>query len=124
MCPHRDWFTTLEQESGGLVYMGNNNTCRTEGIGTIQLRLHDGTVKNVKEVRFIPDMKTNLISLGALEASRYTITLKDGGLKVSLENLVVMKGIRRKNLYFLHGSTVTGRAMATTSDEDTTRFGT
>ena len=86
------------------------------------MKLHDGTVKNLKEVRFIPEMKTNLISLGALEASGYTITLKDGGLKVSLENLVVMKGIRRKNLYFLQGSAVTGRAMTTTSDEDTTRL--
>ena len=101
MCPHRDWFTTLEQESDGLVYMGNNNTCRTEGIGTIQLKLHDDTVKNLKEARYIHEMKTNLISLSALEASGYTITLKDGGLKVSLGNLVVMKGIRQKNLYFL-----------------------
>ena len=79
-------------------------------------------MKNLKEVRFIPEMKMNLISLGALEASGYTITLKDGGLKVSLKNLVVLKGIRRKNLYFLQGSTVTGMAMATTSDEDTTRL--
>ena len=58
-------------------------------------------MKNLKIVRFIPEMKTNLISLGALEASGYTITLKDSVLKVSLGNLVVMKGIRRKNLYFL-----------------------
>ena len=121
MCPHGEWFTTLEQASGGLVYMGNN-TCRTEGISTIQLRLHDGTIKNLKEVRFIPKMKTNIISLSILEASEYTITLKDGGLKVSLGNLVVTKGIRRMNLYFLKGSTFTGRAMVTTSEEDTTRL--
>ena len=81
MCPHRYWFTTLKQKSGGLMYMGN----KIEDIGTIQLRLHNGTVKNLKEVRFIPEMKTNLISLGALETSGYTITLKDDGLKVSLK---------------------------------------
>ena len=101
ICVHIERFTILEPTSGGLVYMDNNNTCGTEGIGTIQLRLHDGTVKDLKEVRFIPKMKTNLISLGTLEASGYTITLKDDGLKVSLKNMVVMKGIRRKNLYFL-----------------------
>ena len=71
---------------------------------------------------FIPEIKTNLISLGALEALGYTIILKDGGLKISLRNLVVIKTIRRKNLYFLQGSTVTGRAMATASDEDTTKL--
>ena len=81
--------------------MSNNNSCRTEGIGTIQLKLHDGIVRDLKEVRHIPEMKTNLISLGALESSGFTTTLKDGGLKVSLRNLVVMKGIKRKNLYFL-----------------------
>ena len=35
MCPHRDWFTMFEQTSSGLVYMGNNNTCKVEGIGTV-----------------------------------------------------------------------------------------
>ena len=101
MCSHMDWFTTLEQTSSGLVYMDNYNSCRTEGISTIYLRLHDGTLRDLKEVRYIPKMKTNIISLGALKSSGFIITLKNGELKVSLRNLVVMKGIRRKNLYFL-----------------------
>ena len=123
MCPHRDWFTMFEQTSSEFVYMGNN-TCKAEGIGTVRLKLHDGTVKDLQDVRYISDLKKSLISLSALKSKEYSITLKDGGLKVSLDNLVVMKGMRRKNLYFLQGSTVIENlAMASTGDdEDTTRL--
>ena len=58
-------------------------------------------MRDLKDIKYIPEMKMNLISLGALESSGLTITLKDDGLKVSLGNLMVMKGIRRKNLYLL-----------------------
>ena len=103
--------------------MGNNNTCKAKGIGTVQLKLHDGTVRDLQDVRYIPDLKKSLISLGALESHGYSITLKDCGLKVFLDNLVVMKGMRRKHLYFLQGSTVTGNlAITSIGDEDTTRL--
>ena len=58
--------------------MGKNNTCKAKGIGTVQLKLHDGTVRDLQDVRYIPDLKKSLISLGALESKGYSITLKDG----------------------------------------------
>ena len=37
--------------------MGNNNSCKTKSIRTIQLKLHDGLMRDLKEVRYIPEMK-------------------------------------------------------------------
>ncbi|CAL8989939.1 unnamed protein product, partial [Prunus brigantina] len=72
MCPIREWFSSFEELDGGVVLMGNNNACKTQGIGKICLKMHDGTVRE-------------LTVHGAL---------------------VVMKGTRRNNLYFLQGRLV------------------
>ena len=87
-----------------------NNTCKAEGISTVQLKLNDGTVRDLQGVRYIPDLKKSLISLSALESKGYSITLKDGGLTVSLGNLIVMI-VRKEDckscfVIFVHGSVI------------------
>ncbi|GJX70172.1 transposable element [Tanacetum coccineum] len=42
MSPNRDWFVTYEEFDGGHVFMGNDSPCKVVGIGTIQIRMHDG----------------------------------------------------------------------------------
>ncbi|PSS08126.1 Endonuclease [Actinidia chinensis var. chinensis] len=121
MCPHRDWFSSFEELDGGVVLMGNDNACKTMGIGTIRLKMFSGTVKVLTDVRYVPDLKKNLISLGDFDSKGYKIILEGGVLKVVRGALVVLKGTRRGNLYFLDGSTVTGRvAISNSSDESDT----
>ncbi|CAL9028580.1 unnamed protein product, partial [Prunus brigantina] len=81
MCPIREWFSSFEELDGGVVLMGNNNACKTQGIGKICLKMHDGTVRELSDVRYVPDMKKNLISLGALESKGLKITMEGGVLK-------------------------------------------
>lgn len=54
------------------------------------------------EVRYLPELKRNLISLGALHKSGFLFKAKDGTLKVSNGSLVVMKGIRCSDLYTIY----------------------
>ena len=72
--------------------MGNDHVCRTEGIGTVKLKLHDGVVRTLMEIRYIPDLKKNLISLGSLDSNGCKIVLESGMLKVTSGVLVLMKG--------------------------------
>jgi len=37
------------------------------GIGAVELRLADNTIRTLKEVRHVPDLKRNSISLGMLD---------------------------------------------------------
>ncbi|KAH9679276.1 hypothetical protein KPL71_026064 [Citrus sinensis] len=68
LCPINEWFTNFRNLESGAVVMGNDQPCRTMGIGTIQLKMFNGMVRELKEVRFVPALKKNLISVGALEA--------------------------------------------------------
>ena len=46
--------------------MGNDATCIIIGIETIKIKMFDGVVRTLGEVRHVPDVKKNLISLGTL----------------------------------------------------------
>ncbi|KAM1225757.1 hypothetical protein ACFX13_045186 [Malus domestica] len=124
--PFGEWFSSFEELDGEVVLMGNNNACKTQGIGKICLKMHDGTVRELSDVRYVPDMKKNLISLGALESKGLKITMEGGVLKAVYGALVVMKSTRRNNLYFLQGSTVIGGVAVTEAADadstDTTRL--
>lgn len=115
MTPMREWFFEFEELDGGVVYMGNDNPCKTVGIGSIKLRNHDGSTRILKDVRYVPNLKRNLISLGLLESKGLEVKMRDGILKVTSGALVMLKGARKNNLYYYQGSTVVGTAAATTS---------
>lgn len=67
MCPKRSWFSEYNQLSGGRVLMGNNNSCTVVGIGTIVIKLDDGTIYKLKQFRHVLELRKNLVSLGALD---------------------------------------------------------
>jgi len=77
----------------------------------------------LKEVRYVPQLKRNLISIGALEALSLVISIRDGVLKMIKDSMVVMKGVRQNNLYYLKGSTITGQVeTSSSSDNDCTQI--
>lgn len=53
----------MEELGGGIVYIGHNTSCKIKGIGKLWQKMHDGTIWGLIEVRYILDMKQNLISL-------------------------------------------------------------
>ena len=91
MCPNRDWVSTYEIVSKGVVVMGNNASCKIAGIGMVRIKMFDGVVRTLGDVRHIPDLKRNLISLSTLDSKWYKYTSECGVLKVSKDVLVVMK---------------------------------
>ena len=50
--------------------MGNDNSCKTQGIGTIRLKMHNGTTRVLTDARYVAGLEKNLISLGTLDAKR------------------------------------------------------
>ena len=78
--------------------------CKTIGIGSIKIRMHDGIIRTLSNVRHVLDLKKNLISLGTLHSNGYKFSAEGGVLRVSKGFLVVMKGKKMDTLYILQGS--------------------
>jgi len=105
--------------------MGNNMPCKTIGIRSIKIRMHDGIVRTLSNVRHMLDLKKKLISLGTLGSNGYKFSAEGGVLRVSKGSFIVMKGKKVNTLYILQGSTVTDDAAVSMSEDpdlDTTRL--
>ena len=79
--------------------------------------MHDGIVRTLSNVRHVPDLRKNLISLGTLDSNGYKFSVEGGVLRVSKGSLIVMKGKKVNTLYILQGSTVTGDVVVSMSED-------
>ena len=55
--------------------MGNNEAFKVFGIDSIKLRLHDGMERMLTNVRYVLDLKRNLISLGMIDSMGCTVKI-------------------------------------------------
>jgi len=94
VCPNRDWFSSFEKLDGCFAIIGDDHSCNMEGIGTVRIKMLDEIVRELKEVRYVPQLKRNLISVGALKLLGLVASIRDGALKMTKGSMVIMKGVR------------------------------
>ena len=64
---NRSWFATYTKTDEGSVTLGDDHPCRVTGIRSIQMWMFDGMVRTLTNMKHVPDLKKNLMSLGYLE---------------------------------------------------------
>ena len=92
MKPNKDWFNTYLLVNFGSVLMGNDTSCKVAGIGNIRIKMFNGIVRTLCDVRHVPDLRKNLISLGTLDCNGFSYKSTNGVMKVSKGAMTVMKG--------------------------------
>jgi len=118
MSPQRNWFTSYEAVNGSFVFMSNNVSYQTVGMGNIKIKMYDNTIRTLIDVRHVPELRNKLISLGVLDSNGYKFTSQNGVLKVSKGALVVMKAEKVGNLYRLKRSTWVSEAATVSKKEE------
>ncbi|MFQ6629128.1 hypothetical protein Gotur_007694 [Gossypium turneri] len=108
ICPNREWFFTYSSVENGVVCMRNDSSSKVIGIGPVKIRIHNGTTRTLSDVRYVPDLRNNLIFLSILDSKGCRINIESSDIKVSHEALFLLKGKRTNSLYILEGSTVAG----------------
>uniref|UniRef100_A0A2N9HCZ1 Integrase catalytic domain-containing protein n=1 Tax=Fagus sylvatica TaxID=28930 RepID=A0A2N9HCZ1_FAGSY len=116
MCPKKEWFDTYKP-CNNTVIMGNDATCSVIGIGTVKIKMFDGVVRVVEDVRHISDLRKNLISLGLLDDLGYSYSSKGGVMKITKHTLLVIEGRKVNQLYRLIGNIVVGGPAVITPKE-------
>src|SRR4051812_13211167 len=98
--------------------MGDNNPREIVGIGEVQIDMHDGMIRTLKDVRHVPKMAKNLISLSTLAVEGYKYSASGGVFKVRKGSLIHMIGdMNSAKLYALRGSTINATDVAVTNDK-------
>ncbi|XP_038975178.1 uncharacterized protein LOC120106276 [Phoenix dactylifera] len=93
--------------------LGDDHPCKVAGVGNIKVRMYDGVIRILTNVKYVSELKKNLISLGYLEKHECAFGSQPGSgcLRITKGALVVMKGRRMaNNLYEMEGSMVTDSA--------------
>ncbi|KAK9053912.1 hypothetical protein SSX86_024987 [Deinandra increscens subsp. villosa] len=97
MTPVKSLFREFKDRDLGSVKLGDSRPCRITGIGTVEVRLSNGSTLLLEEVRYIPELTRNLISLCTFEKHGYAVSLKNGRAKVVKGSRVILTGTRCKN---------------------------
>ncbi|KAL9689897.1 hypothetical protein QQ045_010288 [Rhodiola kirilowii] len=65
--PHKHLFSSLKLCEGGEVMLGDHTSLRIKGIGSVPLRMFDGAVRTLQNVRCVPHLRRSLMSESALD---------------------------------------------------------
>jgi transposase InsO family protein len=90
--PRREFFTSYKAGNLGRVKMGNKSYADIVGIGDICVETNTGYTLKLKDVRHIPDMRLNLISISVLDKEGYESHLGNGKWKLFKGSLVFARG--------------------------------
>jgi len=92
VCPNRNWFSNFEKLDGCFVVICDS-PCNMDRISTIFIKMFDGMMRELKEVRYVLQLKKNLISVGTLKALGLEVSIRDDVLKMTRVLMVVLKGV-------------------------------
>ena len=90
--PHKEYFTTYKAGDFGVVKMGNSSFSDVVGIGDVQIKTSSGSTIILKDVRHVPDLRLNLLSVAALDKQGYDNNFSKSIWKLSRGAMTVARG--------------------------------
>uniref|UniRef100_A0A2N9HA68 CCHC-type domain-containing protein n=1 Tax=Fagus sylvatica TaxID=28930 RepID=A0A2N9HA68_FAGSY len=99
VCNNKMMFKEYVEAGNGLeVLMGNHNTAKVLGTGTVELILSSGKKLKLTNVYHVPDIKKNLVSASLLSKNGVKAVLESDKLILSKFGVFVGKGILSKKI--------------------------
>nr|GEW16865.1 retrovirus-related Pol polyprotein from transposon TNT 1-94 [Tanacetum cinerariifolium] len=84
MTARMDFLFDFKEFNGGTALLGDNRACTIRGTGKVRVKMKDGSSFMLKNMRYIPELKRNLISLGILDREGYTVKFQNGRVKTRM----------------------------------------
>ena len=69
--------------------------CKIIGIGSVRFKLHDESIRLLTEIRYVHELKRNLISLGKFDKKGYVFKGEQSTQRVMKGSKEVLRGIKR-----------------------------
>ncbi|KAG8474407.1 hypothetical protein CXB51_033681 [Gossypium anomalum] len=99
MSPNRDWFTTYEIMSKGVVLIGNNASCKIAGVGTVKVKMFDGVGSTVTGDAVVVFSYLSDDDITKLWHTRLGYMSENGMVELSKRGLLDGQGICKLNFY-------------------------
>jgi hypothetical protein len=129
MCGHEYLFKKMQKIEDGHVSFGDASKVEVKGQGTVCYLQKDGLIGSIQDVYYVPNLKTNILSLGQLTEKGYSILIKDRvlHLKDKQGRLVAQVEMGRNRMYKLNLRCVREKCLQVNVEDKSTlwhlRFG-
>ena len=101
--PSKELFQNFKSGNFGKVYLADNKALEIEGKGDVCIKTTSGSQWTLEDVRYIPGIKKNLISVGQLDSMGYVVEFWKGSWKIVKGAMVVARGTKSGTLYTTAG---------------------
>ena len=101
MCLESKYLDTYRTCDASTIMMGNGFTSRVVGIGTVKMKMFDGVMRTLANVRHVPRLRKWLISMGVLDTLGCDVCVKNDTMSVVRGALILMKGEKVKNFFYV-----------------------
>jgi len=101
MTGNKSWFAELDDSVNRKIRFADNSMVSAAGIDKVLIHSNDGKKVSITNVLYVPNMKSNLISIGQLLQKGYTMKMEAQAMKVyDCKNRLIMKAPLSKQRTF------------------------
>ena len=117
MSGSQKFFCELDKSTAEFVKFGDNSRIRIEGKGAIVINQKNGEILQLSNVLYVPQLTSNILSLGRLDEEGCQMTMAGGKLTIFDRDGCLLREVQRTEgrLYLLKFSTI-DHCLITTED--------
>nr|KYP37038.1 Retrovirus-related Pol polyprotein from transposon TNT 1-94 [Cajanus cajan] len=103
MCGEESFFNELIKVKAGFVSFGDDSKVAVKGHGTIKFMQKDGRVGEIRNVYYVPELKSNILSMGQMMEKGNSVLMKDRVLylKDKHDRLIAQVEMKKNRMYKL-----------------------
>ncbi|KAK9077208.1 hypothetical protein SSX86_005544 [Deinandra increscens subsp. villosa] len=103
MTGFKEWFIKLDENYRHTVRLGNDLRLTVKGIGDVRMEV-EGNTQVVSRVYYIPELTSNLLSIGQLQEKDLTIIIKQGLCRIyhADRGLIVTSNMTRNRMFLVN----------------------
>ncbi|XP_014623180.1 uncharacterized protein [Glycine max] len=119
MTGHKDWFYEIDETVKRNIKFGDGRSVMAKGIGKVAIRRVDGSKVTISDVLYVPNVESNLLSLGQLLEKGFSMHMEGEHMEVVDSNgKCVLKVVVSKNRTFKVGvSTIEQKCLTAQSND-------
>ena len=92
-------FDSLHEYDGGEVLLGDHTALPIRGVGNVPLRMYDGKIRVLQKVRWVPNLRRNLMSESVFDDLGCHIITHSGIREVIKNGATLIKSVKEGGLY-------------------------
>ncbi|GLU09096.1 hypothetical protein SLE2022_259720 [Rubroshorea leprosula] len=94
MCGDKAAFSTLDESFRDNVKFGDNSKVSVKGRGQVTIQIRGNAAQTISNVLYVPELKTNLLSIGQLQEKGYEIIIKNGVCRIQDSKLGLIAQVK------------------------------